>query len=139
MLCPSSIAFAERQKLSKSTWKAIDCVPILSRVPPRYSISIHSEAASAQKPAVISAASRTVELPLLRTSGSPLRINRDHKEHHTRMEAFQHFSLSAIQLSRVQYLPALLIRRRRRRAARLTSFPNAERGGFEPPTPGLPT
>src|SRR5215211_7222186 len=97
MFCPSSIAFAERQKLSKSTWKAIDCVPILSRFPPRYSISIHSEAASTQKPAVIRAASQTVELPLLRTSGSPPRINRDHKEHHTRSEAFQ---LSACQLVR---------------------------------------
>src|SRR5215211_3281327 len=92
MFCPSSIAFAERQKLSKSTWKAIDCVPILSRVPPRYSISIHSEAASTQKPAVIKAASQTVELPLLRTSVSPPRINRDHREHHTRLEVFQHFS-----------------------------------------------
>src|SRR5215218_1090253 len=104
MFCPSSIAFAERQKLSKSTWKAIDCVPILSRVPPRYSISIHSEAASTQKPAVIRAASQTVELPLLRTSGSPPRINRDHKEHHTRSEAFQlsAFQLSAFQLSAFQ-------------------------------------
>src|SRR5215217_2860002 len=80
MFCPSSIAFAERQKLSKSTWKAIDC-----------------EAASTQKPAVVRAASQTVELPLLRTSGSPPRINRDHKEHHTRSEAFQLVSISACQ------------------------------------------
>jgi hypothetical protein len=34
MLCPSSIALAERQKLSKSTWNAIECVEILSRVAP---------------------------------------------------------------------------------------------------------
>jgi hypothetical protein len=34
MLFPASIALAERQKLSKSTWKAIDCVEILCRVAP---------------------------------------------------------------------------------------------------------
>jgi hypothetical protein len=33
MFCPSSIARAERQKLSKSTWISIDPVAILSRVP----------------------------------------------------------------------------------------------------------
>src|SRR5919112_3436437 len=83
MLCPSSIARAERQKLSKSTWYAMDCVPILSRVAPRLSIYIHSEAPSTQKPAVIFAASHTLELPALRTPKSP---KPDHTEHHTRFE-----------------------------------------------------
>src|SRR5215208_1565598 len=83
MLFPSSIALAERQKLSKSTWKAIDCVEILSRVAPIWSISIHSEAPSTQKPAVIITASQTLELPALCTPRSP---KPDHVVHHTRSE-----------------------------------------------------
>src|SRR5215204_2705143 len=83
MLFPSSIARAERQKLSKSTWKAIDCVEILSRVAPILSISIHSEAPSTQKPAVIITASRTLELGALCTPRSP---KPGHREHHTRSE-----------------------------------------------------
>src|ERR687895_37215 len=76
MLCPSSIALAERQKLSKSTWKAIDRVEILSSVAPISSIYIHSEAPSTQKPVVIITASQTLESPALRTPGSPPR-NKD--------------------------------------------------------------
>src|SRR5688572_26514066 len=83
MLCPSSIALAERQKLSKSTWKAIDRVEILSRVAPIWSIFIHSEAPSTQKPAVIISASQILESPALCTPRSP---KPDHIEHHTRSE-----------------------------------------------------
>src|SRR5215204_928588 len=46
-------------------------------------ISIHSEAPSTQKPAVIITASQTLELPALCTPRSP---KPDHREHHTRSE-----------------------------------------------------
>src|ERR687898_486565 len=123
MLCPSSIALAERQKLSKSTWKAIDRVEILSRVAPILSIYIHNEAPSTQKPAVIFTASQTLESPALSTPGSPPVTKPDHEAHHTRFEhfstspvpgdlsAFQHFSLR-----HAQALADRLTRWRSRRA-----------------------
>src|SRR5215212_12092716 len=111
MLFPSSIALAERQKLSKSTWKAIDCVEILSRVAPIWSIYIHSEAPSTQKPAVIITASQTLESPALRTPRSP---KPDHIGHHTRSEGQGvRFQASGIRF--------------------LLKPERAERGGFEPP------
>src|SRR5215204_476598 len=145
---PSSIALAERQKLSKSTCTFIDSVAILARVPPTYPTYNHSEAPSTQIPAVIMTPSQMLAPPALRKPGSPPATKPSHNVHHTRLLAVSisarvwrgDFRAREVDFAMLVRLASIRDARRGKADKRSPAKPGpAERGGFEPPTPGLPT
>src|ERR687894_81702 len=158
---PSSKARADRQKESKSTWTLMESVEILPRAPPKYRTSIHNAAAKIQNAAV----KRTASI----NRAPPRTPNRPVGDPRSQPDMIRGRSPSARRTLRASLSAIGFLSRKKRpggwhggasKDARYCGHrgpsrkptaksegeaeagqpaPGAERGGFEPPMPGLPT